>query len=278
MTQKLTWLATVLENAGLKVAEVPGWQNRGRPGSMGSVKGVMCHHTVGPRKGNMPSLDVLINGRQGKKPLPGPLSQLGLGRDGTFYIIAAGRCNHAGAGNWQGETDGNGCFIGIEAENTGGSKNPPGPKDPPFDPWPTVQLDAYRRGVAAILAYIGASDKMCCGHREYALPSGRKGDPHTLDMAQFRKEVKSIIDGTTLPPSLIKNKDSHDRPTLRRNGAANLKFLVEEIQKKIGIASQQVDGKFGPTTEARVRQFQRDHGLVPDGIVGPKTWTELDKI
>ena len=103
-------------------------------------------------------------------------------------------------------TDGNGFFIGIEAENTGGHKNPPGPKDPPFDPWPDVQLDAYRRGIAAVLAHIGASEEMCCGHREYALPSGWKPDPHTLDMGQFRKEVKALMDGATLPPSPIKNK------------------------------------------------------------------------
>ncbi|UJP05366.1 MAG: N-acetylmuramoyl-L-alanine amidase [Nitrosomonas sp.] len=274
MTQQLTWLATVLENAGLKVAEVPGWQNRGRPIPMGVVKGVICHHTGGSKNGNMPSLNLLINGRP---ELAGPLAQLGLGRDGTFYIIAAGRCNHAGSGIWEGETDGNGCFIGIEAENTGGSNNPPGAKDRPFDPWPAVQLDAYRRGVAAILKHIGVSAQMCCGHKEYRLPLGTKPDPHTIDMAQFRKEVQALMDGTALPPPLIKNKDLHDRPTLRRGSSANPKFLVEAVQKKLGFAGRQVDGKFGPSTEARVRQFQRDHGLVPDGIIGPKTWVEMDK-
>src|SRR5580700_4344959 len=50
---------------------------------------------------------------------PGPLAQLGLGRDGTFYVVAAGRCNQAGQGSWQGVTTGNSSFIGIEAENTG---------------------------------------------------------------------------------------------------------------------------------------------------------------
>jgi len=28
-------------------------------------------------------------------------------------------------------------------------------------------------------------------------------------------------------------------------------------------------------TEAAVRRFQRAHGMVPDGIVGPKTWQKL---
>lgn len=275
MAQQLTWLSTVLQNAGLKVAEVPGWQNRGRPAPMEKIKGVICHHTSGSIEGNMPSLNVLINGRP---DLPGPLAHLGIGRDGTFYIIAAGRCNHAGKGLWKGETNGNGSFIGIEAENTGGFNNPAGPNEPPFDPWPTVQLDAYYRGVSALLSHIGATEEMCCGHKEYALPLGRKPDPHTLDMIQFRLNVRAFLKGTALPQNLIPRKDSEGRPTLRRNSNANLKFLVKEVQLKIGITAQHIDGIFGPSTEAMIRQFQRKNNIVPDGIVGPKTWEFLDKV
>ena len=128
----------------------------------------------------MPSLGIVTNGRP---DLPGPLSQLCLGRDGTFFIVAAGRCNHAGAGNWQGVTSGNSSFIGIEAENTGRTDGPNA------ESWPAVQLDAYRRGVAAILKKIRADAIMCCGHKEYALPSGRKSDP-TFEMDGFRLRVE----------------------------------------------------------------------------------------
>ena len=166
MAFSLTWLPTVLLDAGLRVAEQPGWQIRGR-GDAGTIRGVMCHHTVGLRTGNMPSLGVLTDGRS---DLPGPLSQLGLGRDGTFFVIAAGRANHAGAGNWQGITTGNSSFIGIEAENTGHTSGAGRPLA--GDP-----ARCLSRGCAAILKKIGANAIMCCGHKEYALPQGRKPDP-----------------------------------------------------------------------------------------------------
>ncbi|MET0382073.1 MAG: N-acetylmuramoyl-L-alanine amidase, partial [Burkholderiaceae bacterium] len=175
MTFNLTWMPTALREAGLKVALEPGWETRGRA-EMGEVLGVICHHTAGPLNGNMPSLATIRDGRSG---LPGPLAQLGLGRDGTWYVIAAGRCNHAGAGEWQGLTNGNGNFIGIEAENTG---------LPHDSPWPAVQLDAYRHGVAAVLAHAGRPALFCAGHKEYALPKGRKSDPE-FDMDAFRRDV-----------------------------------------------------------------------------------------
>jgi peptidoglycan hydrolase-like protein with peptidoglycan-binding domain len=252
----LTWLAQVLVDAGLKVAEQPGWKDRGR-GDVGPIKGVISHHTAGSKNGNMPSLRVITEGRD---DLPGPLAQLGLGRDGSYFVVAAGRCNHAGAGNWQGTSTGNTNFIGIEAENTG----------LPDDPWPLIQMDAYRRGVAAILQKIRANPIMCAGHKEYALPHGRKDDP-SFDMNDFRMQVAAIMSGNAPAPSVIPAADAAGRPTLRRGATGE---LVEEIQRKVGVAAT---GTFDAMTEAAVRQFQREHSLAPDGIVGPRTWATLLK-
>ena len=187
------------------------------------------------------------------------MAQLSLGRDGTYYVVAAGRANHAGAGIWNGITTGNTNFIGIEAENTGVAG----------DDWPDVQMDAYRRGVAAILAKIGADVSMCCGHKEYA-PT-RKIDPD-FDMVDFRNKVGAILRGETPPAPLIpaSEPDGQNRATIRRGATGD---LVRQLQYKIGAP---VDGNFGPQTEAAVRVFQRTHGAVPDGIVGPKTWAAID--
>ena len=255
MPFSLTWLAKVLLDAGLKVAEQPDWKNRGR-GDVGTIRGVMCHHTAGPKKGNMPSLGLVTNGRP---DLPGPLAQLCLGRDGTYFVVAAGRCNHAGAGNWQGITTGNTSFIGIEAENTGLANDLP---------WPSIQHEAYARGVAAILKKIRADAIMCCGHKEYRLPVGTKSDP-TFDMNTFRQQVAAIMAGSAPAPSVIPASDGTGRPTLRRGAKG---ALVTQIQRTLGIAPS---GEFDGVTEAAVREFQRAKGLVPDGIVGPRTWASI---
>jgi peptidoglycan hydrolase-like protein with peptidoglycan-binding domain len=267
MAYSLTWLPDILTDAGLKVAEQPGWQERGH-GDMGTVLGILCHHTATTDlTQNMPSIDVLINGRP---DLSGPLAQLGLGRDGTFYIVAAGRCYHAGAGSWQGIVTGNTNFIGIEAENTGGYND---------YPWPAIQIDAYQRGVAAILKHIGKDASFCAGHKEYALPKGRKTDPD-FDMNAFRAKVSAILSGTAPPPVLIPVAEptlpgqAPGRPTLRR-GIENDPDLVKIVQTKIGVTA---DGDFGPDTEAAIRAFQLANGGVPDGIVGPRTWALIDKI
>lgn len=166
-------------------------------------------------------------------------------------------------------TTGNTNFIGIEAENTGLSSD---------IPWPNVQLEAYRHGVAAILKHIGRGAEFCAGHKEYALPIGRKNDPH-LDMDEFRSSVAAILSGTVPAPAQIPAAEpapqpgaSASRPTLRRGAKGE---LVKLVQTKVG---DNADGDFGPKTEAAVRTFQRNHGLVPDGIIGPKSWAVLDTI
>ena len=52
---------------------------------------------------------------------------------------------------------------------------------------------------------------------------------------------------------------------------------VRAVQQNLNVfgAGLAVDGIFGPLTQAAVRNFQEAHGLVGNGIVGPRTWNML---
>jgi hypothetical protein len=274
MAYSLIWLPDVLLKAGCKVSLVDGWETRGIR-DMKEIFGVICHHTAtSDTRNNFPTYRTILDGRRdakGRVELAGPLAHLGLGRDGTYYVFAAGKCNHAGAGAWKEVVNGNSNFIGIEAENTGTRRD---------FPWPEVQLEAYQRGVAAILNHIGQPVDYCVGHKEYALPQGRKNDPN-FDMHEFRKGVTRFMAADAPPPTFIPNEEPNPeegqtpRPTLRRVEGGHPNQFVMKLQDLLGIAG---DGLFGAKTEAAVRVFQRNAGLVADGIVGPKTWKALDKI
>ena len=186
----LTQLADVARRTGFPVEEVSGWRTRGRE-AQAAVDGIVCHHTATPKsvKGDYPTLRVV---RDGHGSLPGPLSHFGLGRGGTIYVIAAGRCNHNAPSTSPQHT--NSRSIGIEAENSGRSD----------DPWSDVQKRAYVALVAELAREFDLPVSRIKGHKEV---NTAKNDP-TFNMATFRQEVTDYRPG--------QGQEDNDMPRHRR--------------------------------------------------------------
>lgn len=176
----LTNLADVARSAGLTVVEQAGWKTRGH-GAQTDVLSIVCHHTAGPATGDAPSLGTVQNGRP---DLAGPLSHFVLSRSGIVYVVAAGQCWHTGATaqTWQS----NAHAIGIEAEATG------------VDAWPEVQIVAYAKLCAALARAFKVPVARVLGHKEVAVPAGRKSDPN-FDMNAFRNRVTGYLSGDPTP-------------------------------------------------------------------------------
>ena len=68
------------------------------------------------------------------------------------------------------------------------------------------------------------------------------------------------------------------KPTLRKGSKGEYVTLLqtELIQLGYDLAPYGADGSFGNKTLEAVKAFQRDSGLEPDGVVGPRTWAALD--
>jgi peptidoglycan hydrolase-like protein with peptidoglycan-binding domain len=68
---------------------------------------------------------------------------------------------------------------------------------------------------------------------------------------------------------------ARDLPVLRTGmSGESVRQLQEKLRAK-GVYQGPIDGVFGSATETAVREIQRRHNLVSDGIVGPATWGVL---
>lgn len=254
-----TGLARVAKKTGYPVVEVKGWKKRGY-GQMVKAESVMCHHTAGPASGNYPSLNVVTNGRPG---IAGPLCNYGIGRDGTIYVVAAGRANHAGKvakTMWT-----NTRSIGIEAENTGTGET-----------WSTAQLDAYVRLCAELckeFKWPVTRDRVV-GHKEAAVPRGRKIDPNfstpSLSMNQFRAYVKAGSYKRSKPStgtaSTSKPKPKPSKPATKKNVRTDA-WLKKHLPRITGGTSKNSVGHL-------VGLYQRQQ-ISPYTLVHDQHWGKL---
>ena len=51
---------------------------------------------------------------------------------------------------------------------------------------------------------------------------------------------------------------------------------LQEAMKALGHDPGPIDGVFGEATEAAVKAFQQENGITVDGIVGERTWINID--
>ena len=78
--------------------------------------------------------------------------------------------------------------------------------------------------------------------------------------------------GSSTSPSVVFTRDL--RLTSPRMTGDDV-IAVQARLTDLGYDSGSIDGIYGPITEGAVRQYQSDHGLTVDGIVGPITWSRL---
>ena len=199
-----------LRAAGLTVVVIPGWEDRGRPASTGDFDpvGVLWHHTGAAANSRAYAEWLAVEGRT---DLPAPLCHLSIDRQGTVYVIASGRANHAGRAKASGTVaagDGNALYVGVECMNTG------------TEGWSRPQYDGMVRTGVVLARLLGTSVETQRAHKETSLTG--KWDPGALDMDAFRTDIAAAMVATRRKPTrLSRVRDAladlrKRRPKLRR--------------------------------------------------------------
>jgi peptidoglycan hydrolase-like protein with peptidoglycan-binding domain len=113
-------------------------------------------------------------------------------------------------------------------------------------------------------------------------------DDHSQDIAQLQSEVERLSSNsqatrasiplsskdqkTLKPASLVTSETDPYQQILR------VPVAPKEVQKALTNANYYtgaIDGKLGSGSQKAIKEFQKDHGLQADGIIGKKTWDAL---
>lgn len=78
------------------------------------------------------------------------------------------------------------------------------------------------------------------------------------------------MDARTGPPACFAGY-----PLVRQGSRGVYVCVLQDALSAAGIPDVAIDGLFGPATRAAVVLYQRENGLLGDGIVGCTTWTAL---
>jgi hypothetical protein len=187
-----------LRARGFTVVEEPGCYSRTVPGKdLLGVESHVPHHTAG---GNDSSDRRVV--RDGRTGLRGPLSQLLTETDGTLRLLATGYANHAGPTRRRYE--GNSWSIGNEIVSRGRSS-----KD-----FTAAQVRAAEAAAEELAREFGYDlQSWTVGHKEIAVPAGRKVDP-AFSMPDFRGRLSRspAIPAVPLPTPDVQEDDMAQVP------------------------------------------------------------------
>jgi peptidoglycan hydrolase-like protein with peptidoglycan-binding domain len=86
-------------------------------------------------------------------------------------------------------------------------------------------------------------------------------------------------DGIVGPITWLNIDEADQSEPVLKNGSKGLPVRrLQNRMKLAGFEIPEVNGRFGPKTEAAVKTLQKQAGLTVDGIVGPKTWAVVDAL
>lgn len=98
---------------------------------------------------------------------------------------------------------------------------------------------------------------------------------YSADIAQLTGARPTPSPSGAKASSMLSSYSRANTPLLQNGSRGQAVKDIQSELKVLKLYSSNVDGDFGPMTRQAVVQFQRQHRLTADGVVGPATWAAL---
>lgn len=232
-----------------------------------AVQGVIMHTMVG----NLPGTDsVFLNPR--------------FGASAHFGISQAGEVIQwvpLGSGAWH-IVSGNGRWYGIEHADNANPHNPI-TEAQAFASAQIVEALSEAANFPLIEANSTGAEGYGCHYLGGASWGGHSCPDYPTPHTPFARSgqrpgilatAESIRGGSPVPVPTPTPNPVPSEPTLQQGDTGDAVKTLQQDMNKVKAAKPDltVDGDFGAKTKAAVKEFQKEHKITIDGIVGPQTW------
>lgn len=132
-----------------------------------------------------------------------------------------------------------------------------------------IGIGLYKKGHFGV--YIGGGKEIEARGFDYGVLEDsvrNAGFTHWFKIPHIEYDHDTVSGGNNDAPEVpVETKVSDTNMPTIRQGSTGKAVMIWQI-----IVGAEADGKFGPKTLNKTREFQTAHGLEVDGIVGPKSW------
>jgi Putative peptidoglycan binding domain len=159
------------------------------------------------------------------------------------------------------------------------------PRTRPVEPRRTIRPESLRRRRIVVAVAVGAVLLLVGGVLAARAVTGPDDDGEATTTTSPTTAPTTFTTTTTTPPTTTSpTTTTTTTPTgttlpegvvLRPGDESEEVRQLQTALVELGYSTGGVDGKFGPTTEQAVQEFQSSSGLEDDGVAGPATLAAL---
>jgi murein L,D-transpeptidase YcbB/YkuD len=147
-----------------------------------------------------------------------------------------------------------------------------------FLDYPLSQKAGVKRSFAQYFSYVASSDKLRPRWAEYYSIVDQEFQLKTKEKEGLEEKVETSVlseqERENYKQQIVQLEEALSSiPSQRGETVRQAQIMLRDL----GYDIRYIDGVAGPRTRYAIKKFQSEQGLIPDGILGRETFSEIEK-